>query len=561
MNFTVSKKLVSGFSILVILLIFISFISAYNMKSINNSYSDVVDRRAVILVHAKDIQLSVSEVMIGLRGLLIKEEGSTTFLLDAVANLDKQISTLKELIQSSEDEEKLNRLAEMNAEFNRQAEEVITLMSTNPEQAQTFARDDIEKIANDMWTLADELQKRQATLMEGESKVNTEKANHAVFNIILLSIVAVILSLVVCLVIVRIITKPIAALTKGAETIASGDLTGGDIKVNSKDEVGQMAASFNQMKANLTTLIQQTRASTDQVAATSEELSVGAEETVKATEQISLAIQDVAAGSKKQVASSLISVNAAEEISKGMEQAASSIQSVAELIALTNQKAGTGNSIVTRAVEQMSLVRDTTAQTSKVINSLGEKSTEIGQIIELITQIASQTNLLALNAAIEAARAGEHGKGFSVVAAEVRKLAEQSSEAAGGIQSLIKEIQGETQKAVHSINSSTDVIQDGIQMVDRTGEAFLDIANSVEKAAVESQQVSAIVKQVNVSSHNMRNTIQEISRISEQANDNVQNVAASAEEQNASMEEVSASTESLSQMAQELQEAIRKFKV
>ncbi len=557
---SIGKKLLGGFFIIAFLLGVISFISYYNLKKVDQSYSDLVNRRAAILFNAKDIQTEVLQEMNALRGMLLNEEESADTLSRAAHTLDEKIKAAQSLAESNESKELLNELDELNELFKARSEEAIALMTTDPEAARSLADGELNELSQDMWEAASGLQERQAAFMQEGSKFNTDLVDNVARTVLFLSIAAFILALLIGTFITRMITKSILSLVKGAESIAAGDLTGKDIKVRYKDELGSLASSFNQMKTNLQEVIQQVSANAEQVAATSEELSASAEETSKATEQISIAIQDVAAGSEKQVTSTVESTEAVEDISNGMNEAAASIQSVANLTALANEKAAIGNATVTQTVEQMNLVQHSTAHSSEVVNALGGKSKEIGQIVEFITEIASQTNLLALNAAIEAARAGEQGKGFAVVADEVRKLAEQSANAAGDIRHIIVEIQSEAEKAVQSIHSSTDVVQEGINLVARTGEAFQEIAASIQQVATESGQVSAIVEEVNASSQNTVRMIKEVRQVSEQSAGNIQNVAASAEEQNAAMEEVSASAEALSQMAQELREAIGKFK-
>ncbi len=238
-------------------------------------------------------------------------------------------------------------------------------------------------------------------------------------------------------------------------------------------------------------------------------------------------------GSEKQVHSAAEANQAAAEILRGMNQAALSIQSVADLTTTANEKATAGNKVVTQAMEQMNVMQRSVGHTAEVINALGEKSKEIGHIVQLITEISNQTNLLALNAAIEAARAGEHGRGFAVVADEVRKLAEQSGDAAGQIRQLIGEVQAEADKAVQSMDEGANVILEGIQMVHQSGEAFRDIVKAIEQVAAESQEVSAIIEQVNSSSQSMAEMMEGVAHIAEQSAGNTQNVAASAEEQNA----------------------------
>lgn len=372
--------------------------------------------------------------------------------------------------------------------------------------------------------------------------------------------VAIVIGILLVFWIVRSITKPLKELMSSTGKIADGDLSE-EIVLRSKDELGQLSASVNQMRISLRHLIGQVGLNTDHVASTSEQLSASAEQTSRATEQISTAIQEVALGSEKQVSSATEAAEAAAEISRGMNQAASSIQNVADLTSTASNKANIGNKVVTQTVEQMNRVQLSVSQTSVVVNTLGEKSKEIGHIVELITQIANQTNLLALNAAIEAARAGEQGRGFAVVANEVRKLAEQSGDAAAQIRELIHEIQTEAGKAVESMNDGTSIVKEGIEMVHLTGETFGDIVNSIERLAAESQEVSAIVEQVNSSSQSMVEMMEGVAHIAVQSAGNTQNVAASAEEQNASMEEVAASADALNKMAQELQDVISKFKV
>lgn len=386
-------------------------------------------------------------------------------------------------------------------------------------------------------------------------------ANSVLMNLLITLGASIIIGVIVVTLFSGVMARPVIAITERSKSVANGDLTVEPLPFKSKDEIGELAENFNRMVDSLKGLIKQVGDSAEKVAASSEELTAGSELTKKATEQISTSIQEVAIGSEKQVLSTSHANHTVTEISKGMNQVASAIQEVAKLTVQTNESANNGSKVVSQTIEQMTLVKDKVKTTSNVVNSLGEKTKEINEIVYFITELASQTNLLALNAAIEAARAGEQGKGFAIVADEVRKLAEQSGQAAGKIQTSISLIQNEATQAVHSMNEGTAVVEEGIKMVHQTGETFHGIAELIEQVTSQTQEVSTIVEEVNSRSQNVVGIVEEVAHISEQSSSNTQQVAAAAEEQSASMDEIAGSAESLSKMAQELQGVIQKFRL
>ena len=209
----------------------------------------------------------------------------------------------------------------------------------------------------------------------------------------------------------------------------------------------------------------------------------------------------------------------------------------------------------------MNVINNKVRNSSSLLNKLGVKSKEIEKIILLINSIAEQTNLLALNAAIEAARAGEHGRGFTVVAAEVRKLAEQSKLASNNIANLISEIKNDTDAAIYSMNDGINAVNEGMGLISNTGNTFKVILNAVDEVSVKAKQAMSDANHINIFTSKMVVSIENIADISEQSAANTQNVAATVEEQTASMNEISSAANKLSDMSLELQKSISIFKI
>jgi methyl-accepting chemotaxis protein len=359
----------------------------------------------------------------------------------------------------------------------------------------------------------------------------------------------------------RRIAKPIQDLELAANRIAGGDVSLTRLNITTNDEIGRLGQAFETMAGNLRSLIKQVAQASDQVAASSEELTASAEQSSQASSQIAASITDVAAVADEQLEAASEASAVVEQMSAGIQQVAAGANQVAAQSARAADKAADGGQAVDKAVSQMSRVEDTVTRSAAVVAKLGDRSKEIGQIVDTIAGIAGQTNLLALNAAIEAARAGEQGRGFAVVAEEVRRLAEQSQEAAGKIAQLIGEIQGDTDKAVIAMNDGTREVKTGAEVVNAAGAAFREIADLVTLVSKQMKESSAAIQQIAGGSQQIVGAVKKIDDLGKKAAAESQTVSAAAEEQLASMEEIASSSRALAKMAEELTQAVSRFRV
>ncbi|AJQ26388.1 methyl-accepting chemotaxis protein [Pelosinus fermentans] len=343
--------------------------------------------------------------------------------------------------------------------------------------------------------------------------------------------------------------------------IEKGNLGLESIKVVDQDEIGDIGVGLNSMACSLQRLVRQVASSSEQVAASSEELTASAEQSAQATNQVAVTISEVAQGAEQQASAVNVTTVVVQQLSAGIEKVAENSAIISGVSDQTSKATQDGTQAVNAAISQMEIVEKTVTKSAQVVTRLGERSKEIGQIVDTISGISAQTNLLALNAAIEAARAGEHGRGFAVVAEEVRKLAEQSQEAAKKIADLITETQSDTEEAVVAMTEGSHEVNVGAQVVNTAGQAFRDISALIDQLAMHIKETSTSIEEMASGSKRIVESVHDIDTISQETVGRTQTVSAATEEQSASMEEIAASSQALAKMAEELQGIVRQFRM
>lgn len=387
-----------------------------------------------------------------------------------------------------------------------------------------------------------------------------EYAAAPILNRTLMVIVSfLVIGILIIWLVMRSIVKPIRQLKVQAIQVSEGDLTQ-TITSTSNDEIGELSEAFGKMQSNLRVLIQNVENSASQVVISSDEMTQSAESTSAASEQVARAIQEIASGAEKQTQGIEHNHQAMNEITIGITRIAERSIHVADLAKHTTVQAEEGGNTVKQTVSQMQSIQETVEQTNQLIQALYERSHQISAITELIGNIAKQTNLLALNASIEAARAGTHGNGFAVVAAEVRKLAEQSGQSVNEITVLTTAVQEDMtasvrmmEKVTSEVGEGMDISTEAIRKFERILESMRETTPQIEEIAATSQEITAGVQEVSAVSNELAGIASGNAATSEE-------VAASSEEQLAAMEQISSSARGLSTLAEELQRLIRQFK-
>lgn len=384
-------------------------------------------------------------------------------------------------------------------------------------------------------------------------------ATNKMFFIILMIVIIVTLSLLIWILYHFLIKKPLDTLVEGIQQISEGDLT---IRVNidKKDEFGLLSQAFNRMVDNLRNLILKVSKSTEMVSSYAQELSVTTEQNKNAVQQVHTMAENQAEGARQQNHFVQDSMAAIEESSASIEEISATIQEVTKSAQHTSNIAKDGNDTMDRALIEIRHMGQSTQQVADLINDLGQKSQEIGKIVELINGIADQTNLLALNAAIEAARAGEHGKGFAVVADEVRKLAEQSQRATKDITNLISIIQSQMDKAVHAVDNNKQVVDTGNQVITEGASIFQRIEGDIETVSQQIQHVSIAADELAKGSENIVVAINTIEEIAQTVASSSNNMVTSTKEQSAAIEQITLSANALAKLSKELNDEIKIFK-
>ena len=379
----------------------------------------------------------------------------------------------------------------------------------------------------------------------------------------IITLIAYVIGLFVVVSISIVVSNPVIKITRMTEQISSGDLT-----VDSElpelargDEIGILAKGIKQMADNLKDMIYRVRELAENVASSSEELYASGEQVGQVAEQVGAAIQNIAAGAEEQSAQVDESVAIITDMVDRISEVGKSSVEMDKAADAFVERLQESHQAVRHSIESVNVVKADTAEVAGFIEELGRTSEEIGNIIGIIGNIASQTNLLALNAAIEAARAGEAGSGFSVVAEEIRVLAEDSASATEKVVNLISQIQENVKLVTGKMTANIDSVDSSVQSIERLQQEFADVQELVMRLKDMMESVASHTGEMASGTDRIEATIRHIADMSQEFAGNSEEVAASSEQQVAATQEIVAASRQLADMSQELLFAVDRFKL
>lgn len=561
-RFTIGRRILAVFLFVAIAFSGLCGYTFFQLKNIEDSYDGLISRSAPLVFEVKDLTIELRNQGYYARGYLLSGDKAYVNELQASKQKMEQLfNSLEKKLITPEGKQKVSELKKAVSKYQEATEKTLQIRSEKGiaeslaymSTAGAISRDAEQQMNDLVVFLSERMNLRVAQTHETEYQIE--------MIIIILDIAIVVLALGIALWLSRNISRPINTVLLAANKIADGDLRHHDLHYQGNDEIGDLITAFNRMEDNLRELISQTSEASGHVASSSMNLTEAAEQSAQAAVQVAQAITQVALGAEMQAKAVNQAVAVVEEMSGNITLVAANANEVSEVSMRAAVTAKTGEQAIEKAVQQMGGAEKTVANSAEVIAELGIRSKEIGQIVETISGIAGQTNLLALNAAIEAARAGEQGRGFAVVADEVRKLAEQSQDAAKRISEMISGIQSDTDKAVQVMNRGKQEVEAGASLVQHAGMAFKEIRDAVEAVSAQVGGISESIQQLSGGSQQIIGSVQEIEVVSKEAASQSQSVSAATEEQSASMEEIAASSHALRQMANQLTATVSRFKL
>lgn len=550
----IKYKLILSFAVVILLLSFIALVPLFIYRAPINDFSDIIENTQHFNEIINSCQKITSEVSI-----LSRISSS-----NIIKNYNNDAAALKghldEIKKNKNTKVPEGRLAEIVTEVNDFLDFTNSLVS--------HSDSNIDEKSENLKVMSEGLTQDIKNIILLEIQKNKELGTNALAltqtTTIISSIIILLVSILCMALAIYIsgnISNPIRSITDIVGQVANGNIIVSDINIKTNDEIKDLSISISEMIKSLSNIISKVRQTTLGVKTYSEQLINGISESSGASEEIASAAQQVTDGATNQF-------NIITKINDDIENMYNILQDIANRVKDANDSAQEaaevaeeGNSSISKGISQIKNINTSIINAATILDQLRDKSKEIGQIVNIIHSIAEQTNLLSLNAAIEAARAGENGRGFSVVAEEIRKLADASVSATKEINTIVNDIQNVTLSLSHSMSKGVDDSESGIQAIQESAEVFNRIRNSNELLNEHSNEVVNEVQNILQLTSNIRSSSNGIVEISKSFRISSEDVAASSQELAAILQENLAEINLLNKEIEDLNFQVERFKI
>jgi len=535
----------------------IAIVGYNNMKTINRNSTMMYDGALVRIVKTEEIRQTFSKIRLNVNKISISD-----FNADDVKSIDSDYDTMNKMVDEYENLS-LSSLEKNNlAEFKNDSTTYLSQIKTLEKGTKLYGID-LEKfnqLGNEMQLFLDNLVTYSSNIANtlNNDNINLYVRSSAIFFITFF--IGFILMIAVSSTIILVIRKSMRGIISDLDTIAQGDFSI-KIEANLDNEFGRMHKSINKTVSNISVMLEEIKNSTNVVNTQAINLLGASDEMTSSAEEINAAVQQVAIAANDQ-SGDLINVKVSlDNFADSLDQITSSINDVNSNIHNISTMAEDSNSKLKFLFESVEDVNESFDTVRDKVIKLDKDVKQVNNITNIINSIAEQTNLLALNAAIESARAGEVGRGFSVVADEIRKLAEQSKLSANDISGLISNINKETQVAVKTTDLGKDSLNNQSALIEDSIKSFALIFKAINTILPRVGNINKSIENINIEKDLILSKTLNISGISEENAASAEEISASIQEINTSFSNVATSAQTLSSSTNSMMIEVDKFKL
>lgn len=556
-------QLTGMFVLVIVLLVSILGYTVYQLKENGKNAESLVTHTVARGNLVKSGHLEFTGALLDMRGFLFYADGAAVYEQGYREKIKRSSDFTKEydkgslMLDSKAEGAKLAKLVE---DYVALGEKVIAAKKANdPNLGQVTSQGrQLVKDIDDQFRKVDALQQKYLT---DKATVALEEARKDGNTVVLCGIAVSIFVIFMSIWYSRKLAGRLKNVTMELAEVGELNLTGKDVYPTMNDEIGDMAIIIIEMKKALKGFVSQVTVSSETLSCTSGDLSNSVSQQLRAVETVTTSVVNIAAGAS-QNADSISNISATmEEISASSEEINASTAEVSTSAQNAVNEAAKGMTMLTQAVQQNESISRSMDEITAVTTKLDQGSEKIKGIVDLINSIAAQTNLLALNAAIEAARAGEAGRGFAVVAEEVRKLAEQSASATDDIAKIIHNMGNEIRFAVTTVEKANKEVEIGKNSTITTQKGFDVIVEKMDAVKSGIEHIAAAVNETSQGIQTVVGSVENISSVAHTTSESAESVAASAEEQVAGMHEIDTNSARLAQLATEMMNIVKNFRV